>query len=605
MIYRCIAPPWLAETGIRKVLEGEFTNAEIIKLNTQGYNIYFLPNHPSTYSTDTTVSGADIDVFSWVFVDFDLKSGTYPSKDAFLEAIGQSGIEPTKVVDSGNGIHVYWKVSNLDAKSYLRLTRRVMRLFNTDEAVGQVFQLMRLEGTKNTKALPFLDCSLLYASNKIYTCDELDQVLPPILQVDEEYCQRHYDKTFNLNHTADIDDTLPPKFGDFLRANSEAKDLWSSTQDDRSKSDFRLAHLMFAYGFSKAEASSVLINSAKALQRAPKHRQSYAQNIADKIWTYADTGEVDDTVRGILSRPEDTLKGKRFPCNKVIDDTVHGFRLGQVIGIIGGSGVGKTTLTLNAFLWFAENNPDCHHFFFSLEQPPGEIASRIKTICGGNDRLFDKIHIISNYAADGTFKNFSLDSVREHLLAFRERTGLAVGAAVVDHIGVLSKSDKNGEMEGLQGICRRMKSVAVETNCILIMLSQAPREKAGVGDLELNKDAAFGTSYFENFVDFLITLWQPLKRVYNLGAPTVMAFKFAKIRHKKQGLDRIHEDTCYQLFFDPNTERLRELSQDEEKSAKYFNNQATTARKRDRKTDIIEYESRRVDQAGHVTTNSH
>ena len=604
MVYRLIAPIWLVETGAKRVLEGEFTNAEIKEFNTKGYNIYYLPNYPSTPDFSSPVSGANIDVFSWVFIDFDLKSGTYPSKDAFLEAVGTAGIEPSKVIDSGNGIHVYWKVVNLDVKSYLRLTRRAMRLFNSDEAVGQIFQLMRLEGTQNTKVKPFLDCSCIYTSDRVYTCDELDQVLPPILQSDEEYCQQHYDKTYNLNQNAPIDDTLPPKFGDFLRTNAEAKELWSSVQDDRSKGDFRLAHLMFANNFTKTEASSVLINSAKALQRAPLHRQSYAQNIVDKIWTHIDT-EVSDTVRDILSRPDDTLKGKRFPCNKVIDDTVHGFRLGQVIGIIGGSGVGKTTLTLNTFLWFAENNPDCHHFFFSLEQPPGEIASQIKTICDGNDRLFDKIHIISNYGPDGTFKNFSLDSVREHLMSFKERTGLAIGAAVVDHIGVLSKSDKNGEMEGLQGICRRMKSVAVETNCILIMLSQAPREKAGIGDLELNKDSAFGTSYFENFVDFLITLWQPLKRVYNLGAPTVMAFKFAKIRHKKQGSDRIQEDTCYQLFFDPQTERLRELTQDEEKSAKYFNNQATTARKRDRKTDIIEYESRRVDQTEHVKSNSH
>lgn len=604
MIYRLIAPEWLEKQGAKKVLEGRFTSAEIKRLNDKGYNIYYFPNRPSAYNPNSIVSGADIDVFGWVFVDFDLKSGTYLTKDAFIEAIDISGIQPTKIIDSGNGVHVYWKVLGLDAKSYLRLTRRLMRLFNTDEAVGQILQLMRCPGTKNTKKEPYINCVQLYDSDVQYTCEDLDKVLPPITQADEEYCQQHYDKTYNINQ-AEIDEALPPKFGEFLRSNSEAKELWTNVQDDRSKGDYRLGHLMFAAGFSKAEASSVLVNSAKALQRAPIHRRNYAQNIVDKIWTYADTGEVSDTVRDILSRPDDILKGTRFPCNKVIDDTVHGFRLGQVIGIIGGSGVGKTTLTLNTFLWFAENNPDYHHFFFSLEQPPGEIAKRIEMICQGNDRLFDKIHIVSNYALDGTFRNFSLDSVRDHLMTFKERTKLAVGAAVVDHIGVLSKSDKNGEMEGLQGICRRMKSVAVEANCLLIMLSQAPREKAGIGDLELNKDAAFGTSYFENFVDFLICLWQPLKRVYNMGAPTIMAFKFAKIRHKKQGRDRIQEDTCYQLFFDPQTEHLRELTQDEEKSAKYFNNQATTARKKDRKTEVIEYESRRVEPDGNTKSTSH
>jgi len=198
-----------------------------------------------------------------------------------------------------------------------------------------------------------------------------------------------------------------------------------------------------------------------------------------------------------------------------------------------------------------------------------------------------------------------MDSIQTHLLKFTEKTGNKVGTAVVDHIGVLSKSDKNGEMDGLIGVCKKMKQVAVKVNCMLIMLSQAPREKAGVGDLELNKDAAFGTVFFESFVDYCLCLWQPLKRVYKDGAPTIMAFKFAKIRHKKQGIDRIHEDTCYQVFFDPKTELLRELTQDEETSAKFFMNLALNERKRDKKTDLVPYESRRVEESNETRTDSH
>lgn len=81
-----------------------------------------------------------------------------------------------------------------------------------------------------------------------------------------------------------------------------------------------------------------------------------------------------------------------------------------------------------------------------------------------------------------------------------------------------------------------------------------------------------------------------------------MAIKFAKIRHKKQGQDRIQEDVCYQLFFDPQTELLRELTQDEEQSAKYFLAQATSLRKADRKTDLVPYQSRRVVEETDATT---
>ncbi len=592
---RLIAPPWLNKA---KVLEGEFSDEQIKQHNQDGYNIYYLPNHPKTYQTGVILDGTYIDVWNWCFVDYDTKSGRYADETAFLEAVDAYGIPYTKIIDSGHGIHVYWRVSNLDSMSYLRFQRRLTRAFNTDEAVGKIFQLMRLPDTINTKNQNAqIPCIQLACTDVQYTCEELDKLLPPISQEDEAYCQRHYDMTYNVANQSPISGELPPKFGKLLKDSKEVFELWTGETDDRSKNDYRLGHLMFANGFTKEEAANVLVNSAKALQRGPIHRQNYATNIVDKIWTFElDSGEVDDTVRGILSKGADTVKGIRFPCDRIIDDTVHGFRLGQVMGIIGGSGVGKTTLTLNTFLWFAKFNPEYHHFFISLEQPPGEIAARIRTICQGDDRLFDKIHIVSNYDSDGTFRHFSLDTIQEHLVRFTEKTGHKVGAVVVDHIGVLSKSDKNGEMDGLIGVCKRMKAVAVKVNCMLIMLSQAPREKAGIGDLELNKDAAFGTVFFESFVDYCICLWQPLKRTYDQGAPTVMAFKFAKIRHKKQGRDRVQEDVCYQLFFDPETERLRELTQSEEQAAKFYLNVSTNLRKHDRKVDLVPYTSRRVEE---------
>lgn len=136
-----------------------------------------------------------------------------------------------------------------------------------------------------------------------------------------------------------------------------------------------------------------------------------------------------------------------------------------------------------------------------------------------------------------------------------------------------------------------MKGFAMETNTFLIMQSQTSREKAGIGDLEINKDAAFGTSAFENFCDYLITLWQPLKRVYTKGAPTILSYKFCKIRHKKQGKDVIQEDMPYSVFFDPESQLIRELTESEEKSLSYWVGQATARRKLDRKTDVVNYTS--------------
>jgi hypothetical protein len=124
------------------------------------------------------------------------------------------------------------------------------------------------------------------------------------------------------------------------------------------------------------------------------------------------------------------------------------------------------------------------------------------------------------------------------------------------------------------------------------MQSQTSREKAGIGDLELDKDAAYGTVYFECYCDFLMTLWQPVKRMHSQeSCPTVTAFKFCKIRHKKPKRDVIQEDVPYFCFFDTENEIIRELTEDENKSFKYWLPKAIRKRNADKQTDIVEYQS--------------
>lgn len=592
MIYRLIAPKWLD----KPILEGEFSDDKIRSLNNKGYNVYYFPNYPFEYQPSTSVSGNSIDVFNWVFVDCDLKDKRYGSKEEFYEKIARSGFSPTKIVDSGNGVHVYWKIQNLDAKSYLRFQRRLVRMFDTDEATTMLVQLLRAPGTINTKDKDNpKPCLQVFESSTEYTAEEFDKLLPPITLEDEAFCVQHYDRTYGLNQDLDISDTLPSRFGDFLHNNAEAKELFTTSSEDRSKSDYRLAHLMFADGFSREEAASVLVNCPKALERAPVHRNNYAKNIVDKIWTFeekAGPSFLSESVESILSRGDDEyLKGKRFPCYPYFDGTEDGFRLTQVIGLCAGVGVGKTAIGLNKFKGFVERNPDFIHMFISLEQPNREIAKRWKKMCGKNTGLHNKVHVLGNYNDDGSYRNLSLTEIQEYILDFEKRTGAKVGCVCIDHIGILKQEKKPGEYQGLRDICSQMKSFAVATETLLIMQSQTNRDKAGIGDLELFKNAAYGTQNFESYCDFLLVAWQPLKRVYdNQACPRVTAYKFCKIRHKSKR-DIIIEDQCYRLFFEQDTETLRPMTQDEETSFDYFANQALALRKKDRKTDLVRYTS--------------
>jgi KaiC/GvpD/RAD55 family RecA-like ATPase len=605
-IYRCILAKWDEERHPekRRVYEGEFTQERLNQLNADGYNIYYLPNYPSAYELGVKVDGSMVDKFEYIFVDFDIKDGVYPDKDTFLQVVGNSYISPTKIVDSGNGIHVYWAVSDLDAMGYLKLTRRIMRLFNTDSAVGQLYQLMRAPGSVNVKdeTNPKL-CELIYSDEISYTCEQMDKLLPPLTQADALHCQQHYDKTYGLNQEIAISDALPAKFSDFLRNNKEVKDIWSGEVEDRSKGDYRLGHLMYSAGFTRQEALSVLINTSKAKDRAPQHRLSYATGIVDKIFEFekaVDKAEVglSSSVRDILEKSGDSLKGTRFPCWSYLDATHAGMRLGQVIGLIAGSGVGKTALALEMFYGFVQNNPDYIHLFIPLEQPAREIAERWKLRCGDQTHLHDRVHVMSNYDADGGYRHLSFDEIKNYILDFQKKSGKKVGCVVIDHIGALRKNGgKMGENQDLVDICHSMKAFAVQTDTMLIMQSQAPREKAGIGDLELNKDAAYGTVFFESYCDFVITMWQPLKRCYGEpDCPTVTAFKFCKIRDKHREKDKIQEDVCYTLKFDPNRESFAEMTQVDMTRLDFWVKKATNIRKKDRKTDLVTYTH--IDWAG-------
>lgn len=608
MLIRAILPAWAVEKFPTRprVIEGEYNESSIQNLNEKHYNIYYLPNHPAIYDPSHVVDGQDVDTFEWVFVDLDMKHGAYESKDSFIEALSDFPLVPSKIVDSGNGVHVYWKVTDLDAMSFLKLQRRLCRALDTDEAVAKIYQLMRYPGYNNTKEETPKPCILWGETEHQYSCEDFDKVLPMLSLEDEQYCKNHFDKTYKSEEDLTVDTKLPVKFGALLRTHAEVKELWSGiwsgTVDDRSKADYRIAHILFASGFSKDEAMSVLVNTAKSLERSPKHRIGYAANIVDKIWTYELEPKdqsllLSMTVKEILQKSGDVLKGKRFPCYHWLDDTYHGFRLGQVIGLVAGSGVGKTAVALNMFMGFVENNPDYEHFFIPLEQPGTEIADRWKTMCGDKEDLYSKVHIISNYDEDGNFRHLSLDEIKEYLLKFQEITGKKIGCVVIDHIGALKKKGSNGENQDLVDICHSMKAFAVQTNTLLVMQSQTNREKAGIGDLELDKDAAYGTMYFEAYCDYLITMWQPLKRCYkNENCPAVTAFKFCKIRHKKKGKDTIQEDVRYMMLFDPETEKLRELTQDEDTQVNFFNVQATNLRKNDKKTSLVTYTSIKTKQ---------
>lgn len=605
-------------------MQMDSTLEEALEYNHSGFNLYFYPNpvSPARFATlpinphtgvQRFVKAKDIDQFDWVFVDLDMKHGAYVDKDAFVVKLLSDKLLPNRIVDSGNGIHAYWRVCDLDPRSYLRLQRRLARYFNSDVAVSNLKQLMRVPGSINMKdpANP-KPCAVLYEdTDTVYDSESLDKWLPAITTDDEAYCRRHYDTSYELNQDrANIGDKLPKRFLDLCLVNPEVKHLFYGQNKDRSAADFRLGLLLYGHGLTRDEAMSVLARTSKAAERSKEHQIGYADGIISKIWDEAEaavTKEQEAVKQGKYPfrsaadvNQQGNVTGTRIYCNSMIDATEGGFRRTQVLGLVGGSGNGKSTVGKNMFRWFAEENAnaDYIHLYVTLEQPEKEIIAGWNKMAAQLkqerpdidwDRL---VYVLGNYDDDGTFRELGLDEIRLYAQELQKITGKKIGCIVIDHIGCLKqkRANKDSETDGLIGVCKGLKSLAVATDTFLIIQSQTSRAKNGGGDMELDMDAAFGTSTFEFFCDYVMTTWQPLKRVYARmdedSMLCVLAYKMAKIRAKDVLKDRIKADVVYGMKFDPKTELLGKLSIDEERRYNdFWNPQATAERNKDRKRE--------------------
>lgn len=610
-VYLC--PKWLKDknpslkTSIQKIFERE----EALRYNEMGYNCYIYPNDPkNVVDSEKWLTADSFTEFNNLFVDMDLKEGVYKTKEEFYEALVDFPVSPRLVVDSGNGVHAYWPVETVGPLDYLKLQRKLARALKTDVAVCQLKQLMRLPGTTNTKDPGnFKMCEVVFESDdqEPLPAKAFDKI-PGLSKEDARYCEEHFDKAFNkaAAETSGLKD-LPESFVKLLKEDEYAASLWYRTNGkDRSSNDMALARLLHERDFSKEEAIQVLVNSDKVEDRNDRSKISYAENTVNKVWDAPsnkpkveqtsiddyDIFEIAQTVDEILKEKKEEEASKRLACHPAIDNTVHGLRLGQVIGLVGGSGIGKTTLALNMFYWFAERNQDKVHMFFGLEQSRGELAERWDKITKGNSDLNRKVIIVSNHVKNKPSLNLGLDDIERLILDYEKKSGLKVGCVTIDHIGLLKRKPRDTEIQGIMDASVKMKLVAERTQTLIVMQSQASRQKAGEGDIELGKSAAYGSMYFESNCDYLMTLWQPLKRLYSQGAPTVIAFKFCKIRHKNVTRDVIKEDQKYMLYFEPDSDTLTGL---QEADLKHINEwwlgKAAEARGVDVDTDLTPYRS--------------
>lgn len=301
-----------------------------------------------------------------------------------------------------------------------------------------------------------------------------------------------------------------------------------------------------------------------------------------------------------LDRAGAIIRGPDF-----LDVTEEKWRKGEVIGIIAAPGVGKSALSMKIVKDIIHNNTDNDdlHFFFSLEMPTRQIRKRWIKLVGKKNKNSMRLFVIDNKLTD---ERITWQHIVKYVEDTCKREGKKPGAVVVDHFMALSdkiditrepKFDVSTDINSGRGkiqtvsmkeMCRLMKVVAEYLNCFLIVQNQSTIERAGHGDTPMGINAAYGAAHFAWFSDYIITVWQPLKRVQEETFITATGWQYSKIREVGlNDLTRVY--TRHHLFYDMPTGDFRVLTQIEEDEFNTMVEKANALRKADDKKETTQY----------------
>jgi hypothetical protein len=259
---------------------------------------------------------------------------------------------------------------------------------------------------------------------------------------------------------------------------------------------------------------------------------------------------------GLVSGKADPSKYVNGP--KKIDCLQRPWHRGDMTGILAGSGVGKTSYSLYILKHILQNNQTGVVAFVSLEMTADEIAEKWEKMTVDCPEISDRLYIIENYDESGKCKELNVGLIKHELRKIKEVLNETLIAYVLDHLHEISL---DGAIKDYNPVCRELKNMTVELDSHGLILSQTTKGKGG-GDCPVPKDGCFGTSRYENLMTNIITIFQPLLKVQKEANLPILGWQYAKIRYKNKG-DKVRENMNYVLYFEYDTEDLRELTRQE------------------------------------------
>jgi replicative DNA helicase len=235
-----------------------------------------------------------------------------------------------------------------------------------------------------------------------------------------------------------------------------------------------------------------------------------------------------------------------------LDVVIDGIRPGEVLGLMGRPGLGKTILLCHHARWMAHAR--LPHVFFSLEMPAAQIVTRIVQAeyelkrfyaleamrTGSLDPAPYRERFEAFRLVDRGGLSVSEMSQRIRRLQDREFQGRAIRAITIDHLGLIGGDRKLATYDRVSLQVREIKELAKAHNLAVILAIQVNRDAGGDGSKELHLGSARDSGVVEEAMDYLIGMRrfdrsEALPQMERDRYKDVLFLKVIKSRHGTPG----------------------------------------------------------------------
>lgn len=237
-----------------------------------------------------------------------------------------------------------------------------------------------------------------------------------------------------------------------------------------------------------------------------------------------------------------------------LDAAMGGIRMGEVCGLLGRPGIGKTVLlTVVARAMAAVTG----HVFFSLEMPASQIVGRLKqnlynvgrheaeerTKHGLIDeglylRTFDQLVIVDTPGLTVAEMGRRVRQIQKGPLR-----NVPIRLVTIDHLGLIGGDRALSTYDRVSVQAREIKELAKRLECAVLLAVQVNREAGGDGSRELGLGSARDSGVVEEAMDYMVGI-RRLDRSQSLTPDERAKYKdvlFAKVIKNRHGDPGLHE----------------------------------------------------------------